>query len=74
MNSNILTKKQIILSQNKSLYYFLNFEDEPLMSCRLCHFSSGKGENIREKFYVFEFAAKLLGGPPFYPIGSLVEL
>jgi hypothetical protein len=26
------------------------------------------------KFYLLEFAAKLLGGPPRYPIGSLVEL
>ncbi len=27
-----------------------------------------------EKFYILEFAAKVLGGPPCYPIGSLVEL
>jgi hypothetical protein len=26
-----------------------------------------------EKFYELEFAAKLLGGPPCYPIGLLVE-
>jgi hypothetical protein len=43
------------------------------MSCRLCHFPSCQGENIWEKFYVLEFAAKLLGGPPCYPIDSLVE-
>jgi hypothetical protein len=24
--------------QNKNLYWFLNFKDEPLMSCRLCHY------------------------------------
>jgi hypothetical protein len=44
------------------------------MSCRLCHFPSGYGENTWEKFYVLAFAAKLLGGPPCYYIGSLVEL
>jgi hypothetical protein len=24
--------------QNKNLYWFLNFKDEPLMSCRLCDY------------------------------------
>jgi hypothetical protein len=58
---------------NKSLYQFLNFENE-LMSCRFFHFPSGSGGNIYEKFYVMEFAAELLAGPPCDPIGSLVEL
>jgi hypothetical protein len=44
------------------------------MSCHHCQFPSGSGENIWEKFYALEFTAKLLGGPPCYPIGSLVEL
>jgi hypothetical protein len=39
-------KKLKILGLNKSLYWFLNFEDEPLMSCRLCNFTHG--ENIRK--------------------------
>ncbi len=28
----------------RSLYWFLNFEDDPLMSCRLRHFPRGLGE------------------------------
>jgi hypothetical protein len=37
-------------------------------------FNANPGENIGEKFYVLEFAAKSLGGSPCYPIGFLVEL
>ncbi len=33
-------KKWIILGLKKSIYWFLSVEDEPLMSCRLCHFPS----------------------------------
>jgi hypothetical protein len=49
----------VILGLNKSLYQFLNFEDEPLMSRRLCHLYG-------RTFYVFDVAVKLLGGPPCY--------
>jgi hypothetical protein len=35
-------QKWILLGPNKSLYRFLSFKDEPLMSCRLCHFLRGK--------------------------------
>jgi hypothetical protein len=31
-------------------------------------------QRLREKSYVLEFAAKLLGGPSCYPIGQVVEL
>ncbi len=37
----------------------MNFEDEPLMSCRVCHFPRGLGKNKWEKFHALEFAAKL---------------
>jgi hypothetical protein len=40
-------KKWKILGLNKN--WFMNFEDEPLTSCRLCLFSRGEGENIWEK-------------------------
>jgi hypothetical protein len=56
------------------LYLFLNFEDEPLMSCRLCHFQAVEVKKHVGEIYVLDFAAKLLGGPPCYHIGSLVEL
>ncbi len=56
----IFWQKWIVLGPNKSLFWFLTFEDELLMSCRLCHFSSGKGENLWEKLYLFEFTAKIL--------------
>jgi hypothetical protein len=40
------------------------------MSCHLCHFPSGKGENIWEKFYVLElllnYLAALLVTPLVY--------
>ncbi len=62
-NSNVFfIKKWIILVLNKSLYWFLNVEDDPRMSCRLCYF----GENICEKLFLLEFAARLLGGPPCF--------
>jgi hypothetical protein len=41
----------------KSLYYFFNFENEPLIRCRVFHFPSGSGENKWEKFHVLEFDA-----------------
>jgi hypothetical protein len=47
---------------NTSLYWFLNFEEEPMMSCRLCYFPHDEGEHIREKLHFLEFAAKELGG------------
>jgi hypothetical protein len=37
-------------------------------------FQEARGEKIWEKFYLLESAAKLLGGPPYYLIGSLVDL
>jgi hypothetical protein len=42
------------------------------MSYCLCHFPSGLGEKIWDKFYVLEFAAKLLGSPPRWFIGSTI--
>jgi hypothetical protein len=52
---------------NKSLYLFLNFRNPLTRAVVFATF-------IWEKFYELEFAAKILGGPPCYPIGSLVEL
>ncbi len=50
---------------NKSLYWFLNFEYRPLMSCRLCDFPRVKVKTCgRNYIYLLEFAAKLLGDPP----------
>ncbi len=46
-NSNILTKMDNSLSKQES--WFLNFEDEPLTGCRLCHFPIGEGEAYGEK-------------------------
>ncbi len=51
---------------NTSLYWFLNFENEPVMCCRLCHFPHDEGEHIWEKLHFLEFAAKLLGGPSYF--------
>jgi hypothetical protein len=59
-------KKKIILGLNKSIYLFLSFERAPLISCRLCQYPSGSGENLWEKFFVLKFAAKLLSSPPCY--------
>ncbi len=63
----IFWKKRIIPGQNKSLYFFFNFEDEPLMSCRLCHFPSDESENIREKL-----CAQYLSSLPNYLAALLV--
>jgi hypothetical protein len=47
----------VILGLKKGLSFFLIFEDEPLIRCRVCHFPSGSGKNIWEKFHVLEFDA-----------------
>jgi hypothetical protein len=61
----IFCPKRIVLSLNKNAYWVLNLRDEPRMSCRLCHFLRGEGENKWDKLYFLEFAAKLLWGPPW---------
>ena len=45
---NILTKMYNSGSKWERLLVFELWEDEPLMSCRLCHFPNGEGENIGE--------------------------
>ncbi len=61
MNVNIL-KTWIIWGLNRSFYWFLNFEDEPL--CELSSLAFLNCENIWEKIHLLEFAVKLLSGSP----------
>jgi hypothetical protein len=61
---NILTKMYNSGSKWDRLLVFELWEDEPLMSCRLCHFPNGEGENIGE-ILCFGVRCQLLGGPPW---------
>ncbi len=42
----IYGQKWIVLGMNKNLYWFLNFQNAPLMRCRQFHFHQVKGKKI----------------------------
>jgi hypothetical protein len=50
----ILWQNWIFLDRNEYLQWFLNSQDEPLISCRKLPFPRSKGENILKKLYLLE--------------------
>ncbi len=50
----LFPEKEYINGIAAAVYWFLNFQNDPLMRYRQCHFPRGLGENIWQKKHILE--------------------